>query len=559
MTQPPMGVRSTELTYTSPSKPSARQLSVRVGVLALATTLLACTSGEEETSPTPSAAELEGVFTADMRYETRDGESYTYAGPSSMRINTVGDGVQCIIGGLEADQCAYDGSPDSFAAQSVLNTQYDTYDRVRTLTLDGTHADAEGRLIADFTNVYDYYYHNGAYGQRVYTGTITFARVQQFDETVASGITLLGEFNQFEAPARGQIAHEESGAEGIEVASSSSKVAVNVRVEGNYAYVVRLGDGLRIVDISNPAQPRAVGHAHPDDVGGWYYNDVKLFQHDGKQYAAVSDSHIGMVIYDVSVPSNPTFVSSFFPDLMSQGDILNNHTLAIEGTTAYLANYGGSLALDPAGEGESGGLLMVDISDPTEPRELGRWLTAEVGGSFTHDLFVKDNIAYLASWEAGLVMLDVHNPAEPFVLGNFTYERMTSHSVWVTEAGGRTVAVHGDEDYGSHIRIVDVDPDSAEFMTQIGEFMMRPQVSVHNIMAIGAEVIASHYQDGVRILDIRDPTKPTLKAWYNTFRGHSDPTTGYSFYEGVCGVDVVGDKLYLADINRGLMVLQREQ
>jgi len=300
-----------------------------------------------------------------------------------------------------------------------------------------------------------------------------------------------------------------------------------------------------------------VGHADPDEVGAWYYNDIKLLEQGEKLYAAVADSHIGMVIYDVTDPTQPSLVSTFFPDLAGSGDLLNNHTIAIDGNIAYMANYDGSVTLDPAGDGSSGGLLIVDLSDPAKPVELGRWLTRELGGTFTHDLFVRDGLAYLASWEAGLVVLDVSNPSKPVVKGHFTYDRMTSHSVWVGEVGGRLVAAHGDEDFYSHLRMVDVDPKSPDYMKEIGGLMFRPQVSIHNVMMVGNEVIAAHYQDGVRIFDVSDPTQPRLSAWFNTWRGTDDPLAGRSFYEGTCGVDVVGNRIYVADIERDLMVLER--
>jgi hypothetical protein len=293
-----------------------------------------------------------------------------------------------------------------------------------------------------------------------------------------------------------------------------------------------------------------------EDVGANYFNDVKLFHVGERRYAALADNIIGMVIYDVTDPTDPIFVSSFFPEL-SVYNRLNNHTLAIVGTTAYMANYNGSEMLDP--QGGSGGLLIVDLSDPSHPVELGRWLATEVDGTFVHDLYVEDGVAYLCTWEAGLTLLDVHDPANPFVLGRFTYDRMTSHSVWVTRAGGRLVAVHGDEDFGSHLRVVDVDPNSGEYLQEIGALQLRPEVSIHNIMARGDKVISAWYQDGLRLVDLSDPTQPRLSSWYNTWDGMADPNNGHSFYEGIIGVDEADGKIYAMDIAKGLFVFEEGQ
>ena len=525
-------------------------------------TLVGCSGGNDD-SPTPQPAEQ--IFNGDMLYETQDGDSFYYQGVHAFRIKPNAGPTDCLMLGLETNICDYDGSASSLHMRSFLARSYTDYDLERTYELFGEGQTDGGDIAVHFTLNYRYLYTDGSVYTRDYTGSGTLKAVERFDETESLGLTLLGEFGDFSSSnasqslARAGVMHAalpgEVGEEGK--FASTAVFSVNVRVKGDYAYLVRLGDGLRIVNISDPAHMVEVGHADPDEVGAWYYNDIKLLEQGEKLYAAVADSHIGMVIYDVTDPTQPSLVSTFFPDLAGSGDLLNNHTIAIDGNIAYMANYDGSVTLDPAGDGSSGGLLIVDLSDPAKPVELGRWLTRELGGTFTHDLFVRDGLAYLASWEAGLVVLDVSNPSKPVVKGHFTYDRMTSHSVWVGEVGGRLVAAHGDEDFYSHLRMVDVDPKSPDYMKEIGGLMFRPQVSIHNVMMVGNEVIAAHYQDGVRIFDVSDPTQPRLSAWFNTWRGTDDPLAGRSFYEGTCGVDVVGNRIYVADIERDLMVLER--
>ncbi len=79
-------------------------------------------------------------------------------------------------------------------------------------------------------------------------------------------------------------------------------------------------------------------------------------------------------------------------------------------------------------------------------------------------------------------------------------------------------------------------------------------MSVHNIMAFGDYAFMSYYEDGVRVLDISDPTNPDLVAYYNTF----EPSKGLG--SGAFGIDVDIDNglIYVADTPRGLMVLQMD-
>ena len=72
--------------------------------------------------------------------------------------------------------------------------------------------------------------------------------------------------------------------------------------------------------------------------------------------------------------------------------------------------------------------------------------------SLTHegsvsDVYVKEDIAYIANWDNGLVILDVSNPSEPFELGRFN------------ESGGSEIYVRSNLAYlvGDHkLKIIDI-------------------------------------------------------------------------------------------------------
>jgi hypothetical protein len=155
------------------------------------------------------------------------------------------------------------------------------------------------------------------------------------------------------------------------------------------------------------------------------------------------------------------------------------------------------------------------------------------------------------------VVADVSNPSLPVARGTFAnYGETTSHSNWVTTVGGRTIAAHGDEQWGSHLRLVDVTEPVPAALAQVGEWATRPEVSAHNIMAFGTTVFMAYYQDGVRLVDISDPASPRQVAWFNTWPGY-DRGYGRSFYEGAVGLDVdpARRRVYVADSNRGLLIL----
>lgn len=352
---------------------------------------------------------------------------------------------------------------------------------------------------------------------------VTGKKVERLAEAPSSGLTLLGEY------ANG------AWADGI---------TVNVRVAGNLAYLARYQDGLRIVDITNPGGMVDVGHAPCEDTSGSeIYNDVKLLTVGPATYAIMASNVAGAVVWDVSRPATPALVAHLGTPVGSRP--LDVHTLFLVGTTAYLANV-------------DLGLEIWDLADPAHPVKLGQLPTPPgPGDELLHDLMIRGDRAYLNFWSVGMVVADVSDPTAPVALGTFAdYGETTSHSSWVTTVGARQIAAHGDEQWGSHLRLVDVTENTPGFTHQVGEWQTRPEVSAHNLMAFGTTVFAAYYQDGIRVIDIADPAAPRQVAWFNTWPGY-DRTYGRSFYEGAVGLDVdlARRRIYVADSNRGLMIL----
>lgn len=306
----------------------------------------------------------------------------------------------------------------------------------------------------------------------------------------------------------------------------------NVRVVGSTAYMIRQ-DGLHIIDATDPAHPVERGHYQRAGMG--YSNDVKLVEAGGKRYAIIADLPVDIV--DVTNPAAPTLVAQLSEEA---------HTLFTEArggkTYAYFGNYDGNCP-------------VYDVTDPAHAQKLGSYHTT---GSLVHDLSVKDGIAYLNAWDAGFVVVDFTTPATPQRVGTWApTPTLTSHSNWTATANGRHFALHGEEAYGAHLSVVDIDPASPTFMQPFAEWKTRDYVSIHNIMVLGTKAYFTHYQDGVRVLDVADPAHPQQVGYYNTWDPQADYTSS-GFFEGAVGLDVdLARKLvYVADSPRGLLILR---
>ncbi|MEO8700029.1 MAG: hypothetical protein ABI867_08290 [Kofleriaceae bacterium] len=303
----------------------------------------------------------------------------------------------------------------------------------------------------------------------------------------------------------------------------------NVRVVGTLAYLIRQ-DGLYIIETADPAHPVELGHYRR--TGDGYSNDVKIVDAGAKRFAIIADSPVDVV--DVTNPASPFLIST----ITEEAHTLFTETIGAV-TLAYFGNYDATCA-------------VWDVTNPALPKRLGKFQSE---GELVHDLSVKDGIAYLNSWDAGLQVVDFTTPAQPTLLGTWADTPTgTSHSNWTTTIAGKHVAVHGEESYGAHMNIVDLDT-----MQPIGTYKTRDHVSIHNIMAFGSKAYFTHYQDGVRVLDLADPTQPVLVGYHNTWDAQADYTSN-QFFEGAVGLDVdLARKLvFVADSPRGLLILRDE-
>jgi hypothetical protein len=339
---------------------------------------------------------------------------------------------------------------------------------------------------------------------------------------VASGLALLGELREGLPTMKGPPGPSEIH-------------GFNVAVEGTHAYVVGTG-GFHIVDVSDPAQPVARGFVDGP------YNDVKVVRGSGSVVAFVSPlGEAGTQVIDVTVPDAP--------EVLAEIPIFS-HSVFVDTSTGsprlFLATYTNEVP-------------VFDVSDPRTPVMLGiaRDPGPEAG---IHDLFAEGDMIFVNNTTAGFTALDVSaGLASPAVERGRYVGNGYSHASWVGTAGGRRVALHGDEgmtpDGGALIKVLDGDPASAGYLTELGRYQSRPEVGIHNFQLVGDKVYIAYYQDGVRVVDLANPAQPEEVAHYNTWDVQNAP--GGAF-EGALGIRVVDGRIYVADRERGLLIMEEQ-
>ena len=115
--------------------------------------------------------------------------------------------------------------------------------------------------------------------------------------------------------------------------------ALGLEAVGKYEYVAAGLAGLKIYDVSDPANPALVGAC---DTPG---NAQSVKVQDG--YAYVADGAAGMQVIDISDPTNPTIATTLATGAAAQGVALSSGALLedFDATTGWSID-GGTMALD---------------------------------------------------------------------------------------------------------------------------------------------------------------------------------------------------------------------
>jgi hypothetical protein len=309
--------------------------------------------------------------------------------------------------------------------------------------------------------------------------------------------------------------------------------AADLFVAGGHAYVAAHTGGLFIYDVSKPAEPRLVASLTPTNDA---WNQVWV--HGTTAY--IASSARGILVYDVSNPAVPRHVTSL------PGNAAEVRSVYVDGNRLYAAS--------PQPNAD---IIIYDITNPTAPVFKKRYFLDDSNPGADErplEVFAQGDRLYVSHWAYGLALLDVSDVLAPKKLGRFDYDGATTRTVTVGTVGSRTLAFEAGEDWGAHLRILDVSSPSS--ITQVGAYSLRPQVSIRALALAGSKLYVAHYQDGLRILDVSNPSEPRPLGHYNTWR-EADTGRGASFFEGLSGVKVPGDGyVYATDTARGLLIFR---
>lgn len=296
-------------------------------------------------------------------------------------------------------------------------------------------------------------------------------------------------------------------------------------------------------------------HDYTDGVGDQRYSACWGYVHpDGREYAIIGTWH-GTAIYNITEPGTPYLVAfitgpnSLWREaksyrnwiyIVSEGEgagqglqivrmtdpehpvlaatyvtgFTHSHTVSIDTTRAILICNG---TRDQAGL--QTGMRILSIANPEAPIELATWPPGVYPTpipTYVHDSVPVGDRLYVSSiYEGRQRILDFSDPTNPTETSSWSTPGAYTHNAWPDASGTRLYVT--DERVGFKLAVYDITSTSAPSLAY--EFTPNPEAIVHNAHVMDDELYLSAYSEGIRVLDLSDPSHPAEFAWADSYPG----------------------------------------
>lgn len=243
---------------------------------------------------------------------------------------------------------------------------------------------------------------------KIYTNNVN-GYVDIIDYSDLEDLILLGQINTkgyaFDIEVNEGIAYLANGLGGLEIidfSNNKNETIGNYRdgtsyntitLYENFAFICSNYDIMKIIDITDPSNPTKVAEYDSDNM---FLTYSKTAIQGSKVYIAGGEG--GVEVIDISVISNPTKVGSFVTDICALDIYIN-------GKYAFVAD-------------ENYGLSILDIGNPSHPTLVTRLIPEfPVGECIAVD--EEEDILFLTNFR-GFLIIDISDPYNPRTLGSYS-------------------------------------------------------------------------------------------------------------------------------------------
>ena len=311
-----------------------------------------------------------------------------------------------------------------------------------------------------------------------------------------------------------------------------------------------------VIDVTSPAKPIVLKQI-PVEAEFVRCNSLALSGNIlvvARQSEKVGQPHGGIKTYDVSDANNPQLLS--YLDLTGPNSRGTHYLTFTDGKYAYLST--GAKDFIPKNPLDDQMLMIVDLQDPKNPKEVGRWwlpgtmigdeapAPARVrpfdSGFRLHTALIpaeRPDRAYLAWIDGGIVVLDIANKTKPREVSRISWQSLNEgfmHTVLPILDRGLLIASQEStkedcRDWPMRIAIVDIQKETHPYPLAV----LPPPANLadlcrgggrfgaHNInlnhmpdisRVLKNTVVTAQFAGGLRIYSIQNPKEPKEIAYF---------------------------------------------
>lgn len=241
---------------------------------------------------------------------------------------------------------------------------------------------------------------------------------------------------------------------------------------------------------------------------------------------------VGMHVIDLSpLPDQAPYLLTEYKATFGRGHIIQRD-IYVEDPYVYII-----------GTQSTGGVHILDVSDPNAPTEVGLYDP----DYYIHDAHVNGDLMFCAAFNIGQMdIVDISDKTNPILINSFEDPALNTHSCWLTEDKNFLfMASEKDSLVGRIFNIEDIDD-----IYEVSQYTANLASLVHNPYIRGDYAFISHNTEGLRVVDVLDPVLPVEVGFYDTFDG---PSGGFFGLWSACPYLPSG-KIIGGDRTRGLFV-----
>jgi hypothetical protein len=362
-------------------------------------------------------------------------------------------------------------------------------------------------------------------------------------------------------------------------------IAVEQELSRPYVYVDRWREevGFDILDIHDPAAPKVLARwrlEHPElhrlsrgETGKYFKTHGRYYYIKATEFeAGTLDHDLGAIVVDVTDPSapkevgrirSPEFVDGFvnvYPYRHSDGRMLV--FAAVRNLIDGVAPHANVYDMDRFLAGDANQGLVATVPMPNAEKGVGRGY---------HDIHVEYDVGtgqdrFYGAGNGGFYIFDVTHPESPVFITGIpvanTVPVQRAHTI-VPTPDGRYVVTQAEVQF-SPLMIFDLKPvfdktvQSVEI--PVGVWTADWHDLPHNHQVRWPYVFDAAYEDGLQVIDIKDPTNPKTVGWAYTcgcahMTGYVDEEHihGPSVFSGAMELDVrnADGLIVVSDLNTG--------